>query len=116
MAILRGVDGKFYDVPDDQVAAFEVPREKVKELLEKSGAPASQGAPGGGGPGGQRGAPPAGAPVIVQVFPGGGAPGGAPSGPPGGGQQGDSGDVHPYWWWSNYWPNWGNGWPNWGNY
>ena len=114
MAILRAMDGKFYDVPDDEASRFEVPREKVKELLEKSGVPAPQGGP---GPGGQRGGPP----------PGGGAPHGNPvvvhihaagtphvqSGPPRGQPQGGDAEVDPYWWvWSNYWPNWGNFWNN----
>lgn len=123
MAILRAMDGKFYDVPDEQAAKFEVPRDKVKELLEKSGMPAQQGAP-GPGQGGQRGAPPpggppAGSPVVVHIH-----TAGTPhiqSGPPPAGQgapaagQPPSGDaeVDPYWWiWRNYWPNWGNYWPN----
>ena len=123
MAILRGIDGKFYEVPDDQVASFEVPRDKVKELLEKAGGPGPQGGPGQGpgGPGGYQGGPPPSSPIIVQIFGGSSGPGGpggpgGPSGPPPGEAPQGDGDVHPYWWWRNFWPNWGNGWPNWGNY
>jgi hypothetical protein len=117
MAILRAMDGKFYDLPDADAAKYEVPREKVKELLEKAGGPAPQGGP-GPGPGGGHGGPPSasGGPVVVQIFAG-GQPG--PSGAPPHQhqpqhQQGGEGDVDPYWWWRNfsYWPNW----PNWGNY
>ena len=107
MAILRGMDGKFYDVPDDQAAGFEVPRDKVKELLETSGAPSPKGGPGPSARG-QRGAPPGG-PIVIQIYPGGAGPSGAPSG----GQPAEGGEVDPYWY---YWPNWGNYWPNWGNY
>ena len=52
MAVLRAMDGKFYDVPDDQASKFEIPRDQVKALLEKSGAPGPQG---GGGPSGPPG-------------------------------------------------------------
>ena len=45
MPVLQAMDGKFYDIPDDQASQFEVPREKVKDLLEKSGVPADAGRP-----------------------------------------------------------------------
>jgi hypothetical protein len=112
MAILRAMDGKFYDVPDAEAAKFEVPRDKVKELLEKAGGPAPQGGPGPGpgGGGGGRGAPGGpGGQVVVQIFAGGAGQSG-PSAPPQ--QQGGEGDVDPYWWvWRNFVP-WGNYWPN----
>ena len=109
MAILRGIDGKFYDVPDDQLASFEVPRDKVKELLAKAGGPAPQGGPGAGPKGGH--GPSHGGSVIVQIFSGGSH---GPAGAPGGGQHhAEGGEVDPYGW---YWNNWGNFWPNWGNY
>jgi len=111
MAILRAMDGKFYDVPDAEASKFEVPRDKVKELLEKSGGPGPQGAPGGGGgPGGGRGAGAPGGQVVVQIFAqGAGQPGqsGAPTAQP----ASEGGDVDPYWWWRNFVP-WGNYWPN----
>ncbi len=48
MAILRSVDGRLYDVPDDQLGNYEVPAEKVGELMaEAGGEPGPEG--GGGG-------------------------------------------------------------------
>ncbi len=97
MPILQSMDGKFFDVPDEQAHSFEVPRDQVKALLDKSGIapPAPQGGPGGGqGPApGPAGGP---APVVVQIF-NGGAPG-----PGNGPAPADSGSVDPYWWrWTN---------------
>ena len=132
MPILQAMDGKYYDVPDAEAAAFEVPREKVKELLQKSGMPAPQSAQSGPPPGASRGGPGPGpqgsggggggapGPVVVQIFaspqggyqgaPQGGGPShGAPA--PSGGQDGD---VDPYWFWRNvsgggrWWNTWGN--------
>ena len=37
MAILRSVDGRLYDVPDDQLGNYEVPAEKVSELMAEAG-------------------------------------------------------------------------------
>ena len=140
MPVLQAMDGKFYDIPDDQASQFEVPREKVKELLEKSGVPATQGGPGpsqpqgqgqprgpGGGPSGGPGAPPPS--VLVQIYgtqptQNYGPPPGQPQQQPPqqgepaqGGGEGD-GDVNPYWWWRNitFYRPWGNYWPNWGNW
>jgi hypothetical protein len=91
MAVLRALDGKFYDVPDEQAKKYEVARDKVKDLLAKTGAQ-----PGPGRPGPRSAAPP-GSQVVIQVFPS-----------PGGGQpvvMHEAGEVDPYWWW---WNNWGN--------
>ena len=82
MAILRALDGKFYEVPDDQLGGFEVPADELKQKLQDSGdaGPQGPGGPGPGGPGGP-GAPGNGL-VYVQVYaggqggPGGGGPGG----------------------------------------
>lgn len=123
MTILRSSDGKFYDIPDEEAHKYEVPREKVKELLSKAGGPPQGGGgPGGGGPGQQGPQGPQGgqpyAPVVINVYAPGGAPHGGPGGPGGhGGPQGgppqgaphEGGDVDPYWWW---WNNWHNYWPN----
>ena len=106
MGVLRGPDGKFYDVPDDQLAKYAVPPEKVKETLEKAGVPAPAGRP---EPSGHGGPPPMGmhgAPVIIQIYPppmGGPGPGSAPEG--GSGPGGEPGQVDPYWyyWWTRYW-------------
>ncbi len=117
MAVLLSMEGKYYDVPDDQAAAFEVPREKVRDVLAHSPMPAMErGTPGpGSAPRGARGAPGGGSPVIIQVLPNGihGPAQGSGQGPgqsqgPGGQPEGE---VDPYWytWWTN-WNNWANYW------
>lgn len=73
MAILRSVDGRFYEVPDDKLEAFAVPEDKVKEKLQQAGA--EEGGPDGGPPGGGGGGPL----VVVQII---GQGRGAGSGPP----------------------------------
>jgi len=112
MPILQAVDGKFYDVPDDKAAAFEVPREKVKDLLESSGAMTPQGGP-DAGPGPEAGGAPPGSPIVFQIFTSNGGGGGY--GAPAGGGQGGPAEVNPYWWWRNmrYGPYWRNTWANW---
>ena len=54
MAILRSLEGKFYDIPDEEAQKYEVPREQVKDLLAKAGGPPPAGGghngPGRGGP------------------------------------------------------------------
>jgi hypothetical protein len=74
MAILKSADGKFYDVPDDQLESLLIPAEQVKEKLEAAGAPMGGGGMrrGGGGGGGRQGAPQ----VLVQVYGGAGPRGG----------------------------------------
>ena len=49
MAILRSVDGKLYNVPDSDLSRFEVPADKVSELMAEMG---TGEAGGGEGPGG----------------------------------------------------------------
>lgn len=53
MAILRSVDGKFYEVPDEDLSKHELAPEKVSELMAQRG-PSGGGriGPGGPGPGG----------------------------------------------------------------
>lgn len=107
MAILRSVDGKFYEVPDKDLEKFEVPADQVREKLGDTVQAGGGGAPGPGGPGGGAGN----AQVVIQILGdqsnagGGGAP--APSG-----EDGD--EVQPYWgWWRNCWRNcWRNYWRN----
>lgn len=51
MAILRSVEGKFYEVPDKELSKLEVPAEKVKDLIGPeggAGAPGPQAGPSGG--------------------------------------------------------------------
>lgn len=116
MAILRSLDGQFYEIPDDQVAKFLIPAEKVKEKLEGAGAPMvpPEGPPSDAGPG-PGGPPPT---ILVQIF-GAGAPAGG-SGPPPTADAGPTGagaEVQPYGHWNNWWHNrrgnWNNWWHNW---
>ena len=121
MSILRAMDGKFYDVPDDKMAAYAVPQDKLDTVLEQSGVMKPQGSPQGGPPagpqagpqGGPQGGPAGGGapgPVIVQIYAQPPAQGGAPALAP----SSEGGDVDPYWWyryyyvrpWYNYWGNW----------
>jgi hypothetical protein len=66
MAILKSVDGRFYDVPDSQLDRLLIPAEQVKERLGAAGALTG----GGGHSGGSRSGPVS--HVFIQVF--GGAP------------------------------------------
>ena len=63
MAILRSVDGKFYEVPDKDLEKFEVPADQVREKLGDN-VQAGGGAPGPGGPGGGAGN----AQVVIQIL------------------------------------------------
>ena len=73
MAILKSIDGKFYEVPDNQLDSLLIPADQVKDKLQAAG-----GGGGGGGGGMRRGGGRSGAPqVLVQVY--GGARGGAPA-------------------------------------
>jgi hypothetical protein len=109
MAILRSLDGQFYEVPDDQLPKFLIPADKVKEKLGAAGQEGGQGEDPGPPPSGGQGPP-----IIVQIYGGapmqGQGPGGAPapeSGTPSGGE------VQPYSWWRNTWRNtFGPGWHN----
>jgi hypothetical protein len=38
MAILRSLDGKFYEIPDELVSIYLIPADKVKERLSSTGA------------------------------------------------------------------------------
>jgi len=51
MAILRGLDGKFYEVPDKDLAGYEMSEDKVKEIV---GPNPAQGGSGGVDPYGIR--------------------------------------------------------------
>lgn len=52
MAILRSMDGKFYNIPDDQLGEYEMGPDEVKEQLGAAGGGPGGGGPMGGGPGG----------------------------------------------------------------
>jgi hypothetical protein len=111
VAILRSVDGKFFEVPDDELENFEVPPEKVKQVLEEldsmEGPEMAGPVQGGGGQSPQ---------VVVQVS---GGTAAVNQGEPIGAGEGEGGGVQPYrrhrrrWWWYNYWSNcWRNCWRN----
>lgn len=117
MAILRSMDGKFYNIPDDDLEANAVPPEEVKEKLgEAAGCPG--GPPPGNGGGGQPMSIPGGGQVVIQIYtsPGGGGSGGAP--PQGGAPaqaEGAEGDLVPHaYCWRNTWSRncWRNNWRN----
>lgn len=99
MTVLLSMEGKYYDIPDEQAATFEVPREKVRDVLAHAApAPSAQGGPGAGRA--PVSGPPSGSPVIIQVLPN-GIRGPAPAGGH------PEGEVDPYWityytWWRNY--------------
>lgn len=107
MAILRSVDGKFFEVPDKDLDKFEIPADQLREKLGDAaeagpggpGGPAGPGGPGGGGAGSQ---------VVIQIH-GSGADAGPGAGAPKGGDE-----AEPYWgWWRNCWQNcWRNCWRN----
>jgi hypothetical protein len=112
MAILRSLDGRYYEIPDDQAEKFLIPEDKLKEKLQSAPPPAGESGP---PPGSGASGPP---PILVQIY--GVGPGGAGTPPPGGaGAPAPAGaEVSPYdhhWHnhWQNYWQNWYNVWHNW---
>jgi hypothetical protein len=42
MAILRRLDEKFYEIPDEVLSSYQIPEEKVKERLESHGGDSDQ--------------------------------------------------------------------------
>ena len=112
MAILRSLDGRFFEIPDDQVDRFLIPADQVKAKLDAAGTtqsgppPASSGPP--PGPGG--GPPPL---MVLQIFSPSAGPPSAP--PPMGGEQPAGAEVQPYYWnawWHNIQPGWNAWWHN----
>ena len=109
MAILRGIDGTFYEVPDNALENFKVPADKVKEILkdmseEMMDPPPSAQGPMTGAPAPAGSAPPQ---VVVQIITNGGAEpqvNGAPSAP----APSAEGDVTP----QAYCGGWRNSWRN----
>jgi hypothetical protein len=104
MAILRALDGTFYEVPDDQMAKFKIPPDKLKEKLGSQVPTDAGGPPEGGGGGEPGGASPL---VNVQIYYGQGQGGG------GGAPAAAEAGVQPYDW--RNWRNWAN-WRNWRNH
>ena len=122
MAILRSVDGRFYEVPEDELDQYLVPADQVRDKLQEAGAPGPlPGGPVGGGPGGI--GIPGGGQVHIHIGAGGvGGPGvgPGPAGQPGQAQPvGAGAEVAPYGGWGGYggghfhWHNcWRNCWRN----
>jgi hypothetical protein len=97
MAIVRGMDGTFYEVPDDQLGQYKVPEDQLKAKLGEQ-PPTAEPPPGGGG------APPGPPLVNVHIYYSGQGPAGAGAGA--------EESVQPYDW--RNWRNWSN-WRNWRN-
>jgi len=111
MAVVRSLEGTFYDIPDSELERYKVPADQVKNLMDAAGQkiPPSPGPQQmGQGQGGSQG----GSPQIIVNFitqsPGGGAQQRQqPQAPPVEGEE----KVEPQWYWVN-WYNWAN-WYNW---
>ena len=119
MAILRSLEGDFYEIPDDQLQKCQIPPDQVREKLEACGVAT---APAGTGPGAMGySAPglPGGCGVVINILGSGGVQG--PSGPPPqAGQeeaaQGTEGQTaRGYHFCGCGWANWHN-WFNWHNH
>ncbi len=119
MAVVRSLEGTFYDIPDSELEQYKVPADQVKGLMEAAGqrppqnpGPQQAGRGQGLGQGGATGGSPQ---ILVQfIMQGGGGAGagGAQQKPPQGAQAGsEEENVEPQWYWVN-WANWAN-WYNW---
>lgn len=111
MVILRSIDGRFYQIPDEEEGQFLVPADKVEETLRASGAAQLQAAAQGAGCVPMRGPMGASAPTVVIV-----AGGSTPQGMPMGGPQQPAAvqpepsqvqayhwhHERPHWWWGGY--------------
>ncbi len=123
MAVVRSLEGTFYDIPDSELERYKVPADQVKSLMEAAGQRPPQNPAQRPGQQGQQGQPgqgkgPGGCPqILVQFITQ--APG-APQPQQGQAQQqgqappqaeGEEEKVEPQWYWVN-WANWAN-WYNW---
>lgn len=119
MAILRSLEGTFYDIPEGDLEQYQVPPDQVKKLMESAGQKPPAG-PGSGqqqtgqNPGQGMGQANRGAPQILVQFITQAAPTEqqqqqmpAQKPPAEGGEE----KVEPQWYWVN-WYNWAN-WYNW---
>jgi hypothetical protein len=104
MAILQGLDGKYYEVPNDQLAKFLIPDDKVKEKLVACGEDL-------GPPPPPSSMPTTGSPsVVVQIYGSGGpmaGPAAGPGSPPPEEAVGAAGEVMAYsaHWHNHHWHN-----------
>ncbi len=112
MAVVRSLEGTFYDIPESELEEFKVPADKVKGLMEAGG----QKLPQGPGPqqGGKSRQGAGGQPQILVQFivqsPGGVQQQGQQQQPQEAPAEGEE-KVEPQWYWIN-WANWAN-WYNW---
>jgi hypothetical protein len=107
MAVVRSLEGTFYDIPDSELERYKVPPDQVKGLMDAAGQRPPQNPPqppGGTGRPGTGGAPQ----ILVQFITQ--STGSAPPPPQGGTPEGEE-KVEPQWYWIN-WANWAN-WYNW---
>jgi hypothetical protein len=86
MAIVRGLDGTFYEVPDDQLGRCKIPEDQLKSKLGES-APTEEPPSGGGG-----GEGPGSGLVNVHIYYS--------------GQGGSAESVQPYDWRRHHWRRW----------
>jgi len=110
MAVVRSLEGTFYDIPEGELDQYKVPADKVKGLMEAAGQklpsnPGQQPAQSQFQSGGGSGSPQILVQFIVQGQ--GAAQQKQPQGPPAEGEE----KVEPQWYWIN-WANWAN-WYNW---
>ncbi len=106
MVILRSIDGRFYQIPDEEAGKFLVPADKVEETLRDAGAVQPQAA----APAASCASMGASAPAVVIVA-GGGAPQGMPMGGP---QQPSAAQPGPSQVQAYHWHHGPHGW--WGGY
>jgi hypothetical protein len=113
MAIVRSLEGTFYDIPDSELERYKVPPDQVKTLMDAAGQkiPMNPGPPrqGQGQVQVQTGGPGGSPQILVQFImqgPGGAQQQGQPAP-----EQGEQESVNPQWYWIN-WANWAN-WYNW---
>ncbi len=111
MAVVRSLEGTFYDIPESELEQYKVPADQVKKLMEAAGRkmPSNAGQQPGpqiqGQGGGAAGSPQ----IIVQFITQ--SPGGAQQRQPQAAQAEGEETVEPQWYWIN-WANWAN-WYNW---
>jgi hypothetical protein len=115
MAVVRSLEGTFYDIPEGKLEKFKVPADQVKGLMDAAGQQMPQNPPQQQTQMGQQAT--GGQPQILVQFitqsAGGSLTQGQPQGAP---AEGEEEKVEPQWyryryWWAN-WYNWRN-WYNW---
>ena len=114
MAVVRSLEGTFYDIPDSELEQYKVPADQVKGLMEAAGQkPPSNPGPQQAGQGQGQGQGQGGSPQILVQFITQGAGAGQQQKQPQAAQQagGEEEKVEPQWYWIN-WANWAN-WYNW---